>query len=221
MATNDQRNDDETPESQYQKGVKQLYENGHLHRVPKKYILSSSDRPTTNMEDQYVATQNLQLPIIDFADLLGPNRPHVLQSLANACENYGFFQVGYIYIHIHKILNYDYDHNCDFAFFTIINNYKISIYIYMILNYGYDHNYYFIFSTIINNCKKICGGCGSNCNHGMISIFKHGQNIMVPNVITDLNLDMKAIYYIFIYKEPRIFLGKSLRTSYWVQHIYP
>lgn len=94
MATNDQRNDDDTPESRYQKGVKQLYENGHLHcRVPKKYILPASDRPTTNMEDQNVATQNLQLPIIDFADLLAPNRPHVLQSLANACEKYGFFQL--------------------------------------------------------------------------------------------------------------------------------
>ncbi|XP_061352423.1 probable 2-oxoglutarate-dependent dioxygenase SLC1 [Gastrolobium bilobum] len=95
MAMNDQRSDNDIPESQYEKGVKHLYENGDLHRVPKKYILPASDRPTTNiMEDSNVdEKQKLQLPIIDFADLLGPNRSQVLQSLANACEQYGFFQL--------------------------------------------------------------------------------------------------------------------------------
>ena len=94
MAIYDHGSDDDTPESQYQKGVKHLCENGHLQRVPTKYILPASDRPATNMEDQNVSNQNLRLPIIDFDDLLGPNRTQVLQSLADACEQYGFFQVG-------------------------------------------------------------------------------------------------------------------------------
>ncbi|TKY62073.1 2-oxoglutarate/Fe(II)-dependent dioxygenase [Spatholobus suberectus] len=93
MALNEQRSKDDIPESQFQKGVKQLCEKGHLHAVPKKYILPVSDRPTKSVEDPNVAKQNLQLPIIDFAELLGPNRPQVLQSLANACEQYGFFQL--------------------------------------------------------------------------------------------------------------------------------
>lgn len=86
--------DDNTPQSQYLKGVKQLYENG-LHSVPNKYILPASDRPNTNKEEPHVASSNsIQLPIIDFTELQGPNRPQVLRSLSNACENYGFFQVG-------------------------------------------------------------------------------------------------------------------------------
>lgn len=95
MVMNDQRREDDIPEIQYHKGVKHLFENGHLQTVPRKYILPASDRPTTSIDvPNNVAKQNLQLPIIDFADLLGPNRPQALQSLANACEQYGFFQVG-------------------------------------------------------------------------------------------------------------------------------
>ncbi|KAI4300374.1 hypothetical protein L6164_033760 [Bauhinia variegata] len=89
MATTKERRDEESP---YQKGVKQLCENG-LQRVPNKYILPSSERPNRNVEDFNVAKENLQLPIIDFADLIGPNRPQALKSLANACETYGFFQL--------------------------------------------------------------------------------------------------------------------------------
>ncbi|XP_047158328.1 probable 2-oxoglutarate-dependent dioxygenase SLC1 [Vigna umbellata] len=80
------------PENQYQKGVKHLVENG-LHSVPKKYILPPSDRPGTNSEDSNVAKQNIELPIIDYSELIGPRRQQVLQSLANACEGYGFFQL--------------------------------------------------------------------------------------------------------------------------------
>ncbi|KAK7284959.1 hypothetical protein RJT34_19713 [Clitoria ternatea] len=91
MAMNEQGSKDD---SQYlMKGVKQLYEKGHLQTVPKKYILPASDRPTKSVEDPNADNQNLQLPIIDFAELLGPNRPKALQSLANACEQYGFFQL--------------------------------------------------------------------------------------------------------------------------------
>jgi len=81
-----------TPGSQYQKGVKHLVENG-LNTLPKNYILPPSDRPATTLEDSKVAKQNLELPIIDYSELLGPRRQQVLQSLANACEVYGFFQV--------------------------------------------------------------------------------------------------------------------------------
>ncbi|CAL0316937.1 unnamed protein product [Lupinus luteus] len=93
MAITEQNGEDEATKSQYQKGVKQLIDNG-LQKVPKKYILPASDRPAArNKEDSNVEKQNLQLPIIDFAELLGPFRPQVLQSLANACEEYGFFHV--------------------------------------------------------------------------------------------------------------------------------
>ncbi|KAI9121989.1 hypothetical protein K1719_006678 [Acacia pycnantha] len=85
---------DDTSESEdLCKGVKLLSDNG-LHRVPSKFILPVSDRPNINVEDQNVVTSNLiQLPIIDFAELLGPNRPQVLHSLSHACEHYGFFQL--------------------------------------------------------------------------------------------------------------------------------
>ncbi|CAI0469309.1 unnamed protein product [Linum tenue] len=94
-------------ETEYQKGVKQLYEKG-IKKLPRKYILPSHERPniTSNNghQHQYQAPkdfatknggikQNIQLPVIDFAELQGPNRAQVLKSLANACENYGFFQV--------------------------------------------------------------------------------------------------------------------------------
>ncbi|KAE9619643.1 hypothetical protein Lal_00038248 [Lupinus albus] len=92
-AITQQRGEDDRTKSQYEKGVKQLIDNG-LKKVPKKYIFPAYDRPVArNIEDPNDAKQNLQLPIIDFADLLGPCRTHVLQSLANACEEYGFFQL--------------------------------------------------------------------------------------------------------------------------------
>ena len=94
MALNEQKGKDDIPESQYQKGVKHLCEKGHLNAVPKKYILPVSERPTkSSVEHSNVVKQNLQLPIIDFSELLGSNRPQVLRSLANACQHYGFFQV--------------------------------------------------------------------------------------------------------------------------------
>lgn len=78
----------------YQKGVKHLCDNG-LTKVPTKYIWPESDRPIfTKSEKLIKPKQNLKLPIIDFAELLGPNRPHVLRTIAEGCETYGFFQVG-------------------------------------------------------------------------------------------------------------------------------
>ncbi|KAL5172876.1 Protein DMR6-LIKE OXYGENASE 1 [Glycine soja] len=94
MALNEQKGKDDIPKSQYQKGVKHLCEKGHLNAVPKKYILPVSERPTkSSVEHSNVVKQNLQLPIIDFSELLGSNRPRVLRSLANACQHYGFFQL--------------------------------------------------------------------------------------------------------------------------------
>lgn len=101
---------DDKAERQYQKGVKHLYESG-ISRVPDKYILPILDRPATatnrHVEPKISKNHNLTLPIIDFADLQGSNRDQVLKSLSNACEQFGFFQVGLDEIsEIFKQLNY-------------------------------------------------------------------------------------------------------------------
>ncbi|KAH0971517.1 hypothetical protein GBA52_023673 [Prunus armeniaca] len=82
----------ENGESQYQNGVKQLYESG-ISKVPSKYVLPILDRPNTSDQKPNVSNQNLKLPVIDFKELQGPNKAQVLKSLANACEQYGFFQL--------------------------------------------------------------------------------------------------------------------------------
>ncbi|QHO26045.1 probable 2-oxoglutarate-dependent dioxygenase SLC1 isoform X1 [Arachis hypogaea] len=93
---NDER---EVYHHQYQKGVKQLVENGRIHTLPQRYILPASDRPIiTTSEEQdddsnFVGNPKIELPIIDFFELIGPNRPQALQSLAHACQHYGFFQL--------------------------------------------------------------------------------------------------------------------------------
>lgn len=81
-------------EDEYLKGVKHLSESG-ITKVPNKYILPLSDRPaaTINGGEPYAAEFNLKLPVIDFTELQGPSRSQVLDSIAYACENYGFFQV--------------------------------------------------------------------------------------------------------------------------------
>ncbi|XP_073015583.1 probable 2-oxoglutarate-dependent dioxygenase SLC1 [Primulina eburnea] len=93
MAVSGKLRNQDSLEIQYQKGVKNLYENGIEH-VPRKYILPVSERP--NVIDSEKSSEpeiNLQLPVIDFAELQGCNRAQVLKSLAHACENYGFFQL--------------------------------------------------------------------------------------------------------------------------------
>ncbi|XP_039047550.1 protein DMR6-LIKE OXYGENASE 1-like [Hibiscus syriacus] len=77
---------------EFQKGVKHLFENG-VSKLPNKYILPVSDRPNVHKENSNVAESSLQLPVIDFSELHGPNRSRVLDSLSSACEEYGFFQV--------------------------------------------------------------------------------------------------------------------------------
>lgn len=97
---------DENEESQYQNGVKRLHENG-ISKVPSKYILPVLERPSnTNQQQANVSKNNLKLPIIDFQELQGPNRPQVIQSLANACEQYGFFQVSLVHVHDHSSVKF-------------------------------------------------------------------------------------------------------------------
>ncbi|KAJ8899707.1 hypothetical protein K2173_019406 [Erythroxylum novogranatense] len=85
--------DDTLQIGQYQKGVKQLYDKG-VNRVPYKYILPVQERPgTTHAEFDIIAKENIKLPVIDFIELQGSCRQQILKSLADACEQYGFFQV--------------------------------------------------------------------------------------------------------------------------------
>ncbi|KAL8516769.1 hypothetical protein ACS0TY_015143 [Phlomoides rotata] len=88
------RRDDSSLENSYnyQKGVKHMCENGIKH-VPRKYIFPAADRPNVATEKTPISGHSLKLPVIDFAQLQGPNRSQVLESLAYACENYGFFQL--------------------------------------------------------------------------------------------------------------------------------
>ena len=74
---------------EFHKGVQHLCERG-ITKVPRKYILPSLDRPIFPKKD---GATNFKLPIIDFAQLQGPDRIHALKSLSKACEEYGFFQV--------------------------------------------------------------------------------------------------------------------------------
>ncbi|XP_057779282.1 probable 2-oxoglutarate-dependent dioxygenase SLC1 [Salvia miltiorrhiza] len=85
------RNDDPS-ENLYEKGVKNMYENGIEH-VPRKYVLPASERPNVVISDSPDDLVGLHLPVIDFAQLQGPDRSQALQSLAHACENFGFFQL--------------------------------------------------------------------------------------------------------------------------------
>ncbi|XP_065855273.1 probable 2-oxoglutarate-dependent dioxygenase SLC1 [Euphorbia lathyris] len=95
MAILRKENDDEDGlllESEYQKGVKLLCEKG-LNKLPKKYILPIQERPNSFQELCSKDKHNLELPIIDFAELQGSNRNQVLKSLSDACRQYGFFQL--------------------------------------------------------------------------------------------------------------------------------
>ena len=93
--------EDELVEShEYHKGVKHLCGRG-LTKVPRKYILPALERPLLSKKD---GATNLKLPIIDIAQLQGPDRVHALESLSKACEEYGFFQVSMIDLP-HQLVN--------------------------------------------------------------------------------------------------------------------
>lgn len=97
--------DDKIQESQYQKGVKLLFEKG-ISKVPNKYILPVEERPNYSPIPASVAVKNVKLPLIDLAELQGPNQSQVLKSLNNACERYGFFQVRARMINVRTILQH-------------------------------------------------------------------------------------------------------------------
>lgn len=78
----------------YQKGVKHLCDKGLKNLIPFKYVLPVSDRPSACTSGNPDVVGAVKLPVVDFAELCGPNRRQVLRSLAEACEKYGFFQVG-------------------------------------------------------------------------------------------------------------------------------
>ncbi|PIA54905.1 hypothetical protein AQUCO_00901070v1 [Aquilegia coerulea] len=80
--------DADSLEIQYQKGVIHLCDTG-IKNVPNKYILPVFERPGEKKVDK----GNIKLPVIDFAEMQGPNRSQVVKSLAKACEEFGFFQV--------------------------------------------------------------------------------------------------------------------------------
>lgn len=90
-------------ERQYQKGVKQLCADG-ISRVPNKYVWPVQERPVGDKLKSSKA-KLVSLPVIDFAELQGPNRPEALKSLANACERYGIFQVGWLLLNCNWLLN--------------------------------------------------------------------------------------------------------------------
>lgn len=96
MTVAEMSNGSDNEEDFYFKGVKHLCETG-ITEVPDKYILPVSDRPRVINEEDATSIDdlNLKLPIIDFAELHGPNRSRVLESLNSACANHGFFQVHY------------------------------------------------------------------------------------------------------------------------------
>lgn len=92
----DDNDDWPAAESMYQKGVQNLCQSG-ITKVPRKYILPVSDRPTS-MDyscDAMISAPDstLNLPVIDFSELQGPNRTQVIQSLQKACQEFGFFQL--------------------------------------------------------------------------------------------------------------------------------
>ncbi|KAM6584332.1 hypothetical protein CsatB_011334 [Cannabis sativa] len=75
----------------YQMGVRSLMEKENIKKVPNKYILSEAERPNYNLEINN--TNLINLPVIDFAQLQASNRSLVINSLAKACQDYGFFQL--------------------------------------------------------------------------------------------------------------------------------
>lgn len=81
-------------QNMYQKGIKHLCDNG-ITQVPNKYILPEPERPQSLAINGHLDL--IDLPVIDFAQLQGADRPRALESLSKACEKFGFFQVCFNY----------------------------------------------------------------------------------------------------------------------------
>ncbi|XP_068645141.1 probable 2-oxoglutarate-dependent dioxygenase SLC1 [Aristolochia californica] len=80
----------ETDENRYKKGVRHLCDSG-ITSIPSKYVLPFADRPRER--DGRTQGMKMKLPVIDFAEFYTCKRSIALESLAKACEEYGFFQV--------------------------------------------------------------------------------------------------------------------------------
>ncbi|KAG6490480.1 probable 2-oxoglutarate-dependent dioxygenase SLC1 [Zingiber officinale] len=80
----------EVDDSIVMKGVRHLCENVGITRVPSKYIFPISDRPQIMSSAQ---KPKIKFPVIDIGKLLSEDRTRVLETLDQACKEYGFFQV--------------------------------------------------------------------------------------------------------------------------------
>ncbi|RDX57995.1 Protein DMR6-LIKE OXYGENASE 2 [Mucuna pruriens] len=60
-----------------------------VDRVPSNFIRPVADRP--NLEQLH--SSSASIPIIDLHGLDGSNRSQIIQNIAHACHNYGFFQI--------------------------------------------------------------------------------------------------------------------------------
>ena len=80
-------------------GIKELVDDG-LREVPPIYVRPPNDRPTgyNSVDDTNLPSQ-VQMPIIDISSLLlgatedDPIAQPVIQQIAHACKEWGFFQV--------------------------------------------------------------------------------------------------------------------------------
>ncbi|KAL5572230.1 hypothetical protein UlMin_021827 [Ulmus minor] len=57
--------------------------------VPPNFIRPENDRP--NLDEVHLC--DVSIPLVDLEDLHGPNHSDVINQIAQACQNYGFFQV--------------------------------------------------------------------------------------------------------------------------------
>ncbi|KAI4328990.1 hypothetical protein L6164_021299 [Bauhinia variegata] len=61
-----------------------------LSHVPSNFIRPLGDRP--NLQEVQ-SSDAVSISLIDLRGLRGPNRPQIIQNIARACQDYGFFQV--------------------------------------------------------------------------------------------------------------------------------
>ncbi|KAK4766320.1 hypothetical protein SAY87_007962 [Trapa incisa] len=77
-------------------GVRHLCEQP-IFKVPGRYILPLEERPLRVIDTTQPNAGGaplISLPVVDFSELTNPSdRPAALRSLAEACENYGLFQL--------------------------------------------------------------------------------------------------------------------------------
>jgi hypothetical protein len=76
------------------KGVRHLCERGTITKLPARYVLPPSDRPSPGDDEQPPRSSCVSFPVIDLARLRVPaERAAALAELDAACRDYGIFQV--------------------------------------------------------------------------------------------------------------------------------